>query len=1074
MADNTADNGKRLNTAVNDQIRQMQQNARQMSQTVKDVERFGQALDDASNNAIDRATESIKKLLKSTGVLTDVQAENIKSVRNVNSLLHDLAMMQAELTEAQQEYNAALKKGTKDGKLSVSAQNAAQLELSKRLAKLKINVDSTSDAADVLADNLKRLKTVNAGVNEETKRLSSVSSKAGKALDNVRSNAVAAAEKFATFATVTDLAGDAMKAVYAQATRLSDKGMVMAMKAINLGALKLKLSVEEFEKLVQGNMDLVRTFGGGAEGIERFTDEVKSASIGLEYLGKNAAEFAVKNMEVLKRAGIAASKTDPMKDMIYRKNMKEMNRQFKLFQAGFGDTIEDFTSYYDTLLQSDEIQQRMNSLDSQGIDLMMDEIRQRTENMRIMGLTTKQMEEMNRTLDSMYNPRKNNQSERISQAANFKNFVNTTANYASDEDRQLILANSDKVERMARAMQLGDKNTLSNEMADAQGQKLSEALKRANDQLMQRSIDEGKIGMPIASNAFREAAGPYLEMLMKQGDISIRNASSNKNNQVGSPEAEEFKKSVYAVTGEGSKLAESFFTLRGAVDQVNSVLSVGAPFMSGLGALTAAVLLTSNTLRTKFFSMLTNVAKNGISMSSIMRSMGTAIRAVSIGMGGLGGILTGLGSVFAAWLAAVGLDKLIGYMGLGNKTIDEQTDDANWDKMTIGERIESGLARSIEKVGGFMMYDNMSNEARSKRIQTETAHLKSQGRAPTTATQPPASASQRTSTGSIASPAAGSLTPLADLIARGESGSAGYNASNKGTVGNRIIAGNKEDLSKMTIGQVMQRQALPAGDTNRLFAVGRYQMVPETFKEAVRYLKLDPNTQYTPEVQDQMFQYLVMKKRPAVANYLNGKSNDVNGAVAALSQEWAAVANPNSGKSAYANGNKSSISTDETIKALEQARRATLAKVNGVPVTAVATPSIMTTTAPSLADTRTTGQAVNGLFTGQANPVPLGVSDTIYSRLQTGTISQPVPMTSRTTITTPQLSNANPIVSSPQPTVQSSSSTTQSKDKDGEILAEMKKQTGLLSTVAANTIKGPLFDRSLYKQSQESSMAASS
>ena len=473
-----ADSDKQLNKAVEDAIRQMQAHARTMSQSVKEVQKFADALDDASNGAIDKATESIKKLLKNTGALTDLQVDSIKTAKQAKDILEKLALKQERLAELQAEHAAAIKAAGK----AQGAKTEADIKLVKQLDKLGIRVENAADAAEALKTNMNKLKDLNNGVRDQTKFLSSASSKAGKAVEALGSKALTSVEKFTSASFALEMAGKAIKEVYDQAVRLSDRGMLMAMRAINVGAIKLRLSVEEFEKLIQENMNIVSALGGGVKGIDRFTEELKFAGTGLEYLGKNASAVGAKNMQALMRADMGPSSRNGVEG-VYRKNLVEMNKQFKLFQAGFGDTIEDFSSYYDAVLQGDEVQQRMNSLDAKGIDLMMDEIRQRTENLRVMGLTTKQMEEMNKTLDAMYNPRKNNQTERLTQSIAFKNFYANSMQNASAEDQQVLMANQGLAEKYARAMQVGDSKAMQDLIGSKEGQQVAQALQRSRDRL---------------------------------------------------------------------------------------------------------------------------------------------------------------------------------------------------------------------------------------------------------------------------------------------------------------------------------------------------------------------------------------------------------------------------------------------------------------------------------------------------------------------------------------------------------------------------------------------------------------
>ena len=71
----------------------------------------------------------------------------------------------------------------------------------------------------------------------------------------------------------------------------------------------------------------------------------------------------------------------------------------------------------------------------------------------------------------------------------------------------------------------------------------------------------------------------------------------------------------------------------------------------------------------------------------------------------------------------VGVDALAGTMGVGGKEIDAAKDDANWEKMSTWEKVQSGLARGIEKTGDFVGLSNLSNEAKATRIKAESDYL---------------------------------------------------------------------------------------------------------------------------------------------------------------------------------------------------------------------------------------------------------------------------------------------------------------------------------------------------------------
>lgn len=159
--------------------------------------------------------------------------------------------------------------------------------------------------------------------------------------------------------------------------------------------------------------------------------------------------------------------------------------------------------------------------------------------------------------------------------------------------------------------------------------------------------------------------------------------------------------------------------------------------------------------------------------------------------------------------------------------------------------------------------------------------------------------------------------PLGQLIARGESGARGYNAYNRG-VANQPA--QQIDFSTMTLGQVVAAQARAAGDPNRLFAVGKYQIIPSTMRDAIARLQLSSDRMFTPDLQEMLFRdYLLAIKRPQVKAFITGAANgSLASAELALALEFASVADPNTGRSHYggSGGNRASISVGQTADAL--------------------------------------------------------------------------------------------------------------------------------------------------------------
>lgn len=157
---------------------------------------------------------------------------------------------------------------------------------------------------------------------------------------------------------------------------------------------------------------------------------------------------------------------------------------------------------------------------------------------------------------------------------------------------------------------------------------------------------------------------------------------------------------------------------------------------------------------------------------------------------------------------------------------------------------------------------------------------------------------------------------LAELVRSGESlGSGLYNAFNGGTTD----TAGEMDITNKTIGEMEQMQA--DGD---VFAVGAYQFTPNVLTEARVYSGLSKDDIMTPENQDRLFWGMLLsgRKRPSLAAYLTGQSDDLNAAHEDLALEFAAIQGPD-GKGMYDNdkaGNYARIDANLVRESLIAAR----------------------------------------------------------------------------------------------------------------------------------------------------------
>jgi len=110
-----------------------------------------------------------------------------------------------------------------------------------------------------------------------------------------------------------------------------------------------------------------------------------------------------------------------------------------------------------------------------------------------------------------------------------------------------------------------------------------------------------------------------------------------------------------------------------------------------------------------------------------------------------------------------------------------------------------------------------------------------------------------------------------------------YSAFNVTKTG-KSVAHYKTNLTSMTLLEVMSAQK-----ERSMFATGRFQIIPDTLKGAVKALNLRESELYDESMQDKIFnQYLIKVKRPAFINYLEG-NGDVEEAIYDWAKEFASA-----------------------------------------------------------------------------------------------------------------------------------------------------------------------------------------
>ena len=127
-----------------------------------------------------------------------------------------------------------------------------------------------------------------------------------------------------------------------------------------------------------------------------------------------------------------------------------------------------------------------------------------------------------------------------------------------------------------------------------------------------------------------------------------------------------------------------------------------------------------------------------------------------------------------------------------------------------------------------------------------------------------------------------------DLFSAISGGEGGINSYNTGTAGSQAGYTPPSPISEMTFGDIMDAQ-----DAGSLFAVGKYQITPDTMKGFVSGMGIKRTDVFNEANQDKFREYVVTKKRPKVGQYLAGsKKISRDEALLELAAEFASVGVP--------------------------------------------------------------------------------------------------------------------------------------------------------------------------------------
>jgi predicted chitinase len=555
---------------------------RASSSTVRSLKTLESALEEAGSKAVGQVTAKLIDLAKQSSILTSELKDGVKDTKSAVAALSTISTMGPKIKELTQTFIDNKNAAGRTAKEIASANRAVV----KELAKLGISVDANSkDLGNKLASLSAEVDLTGRAMNDASKELSSASSNLGKAFDDQSGRLFKSAANFATLDTALKLATRAAISFYDAEIKLANRGMLATAAQTQLTATKFNMSMDETIDMFDKNRDVILSLGGGAQGIENFKDQVSNASKGLEYLGKDGKKAAAQFVSTFNRAGASADE--------YAKLSEGVNEQFRKSQSMFGTSSEQFAEYYDELFKGSQIQGKLNMGDLAGAEAMRKELVARTANLTVLGISTTKLTEMNKTLEGMYNPKKNSQGEEMKKRMFQRMSMETASSDLRATGDKDDASRADEIDKGIKEKDEYDKASLADKKDLTKFTSYRKAVSTTQGHIATSQNGDATSFNGYLSRELADKAGPEFSLTGQTGD-AIKDAERRKQNQ--KPNQDNSFKGSGADVGPDGKLADTAETqtveaARYTVEKVQALLSTPmGKATEALGAFTAALL----------------------------------------------------------------------------------------------------------------------------------------------------------------------------------------------------------------------------------------------------------------------------------------------------------------------------------------------------------------------------------------------------------------------------------------------------------------------------------------------------
>jgi hypothetical protein len=239
----------------------------------------------------------------------------------------------------------------------------------------------------------------------------------------------------------------------------------------------------------------------------------------------------------------------------------------------------------------------------------------------------------------------------------------------------------------------------------------------------------------IKRAAARNKGAQNIDQLDKEGKSSAAGKELDAEAKLADAKLKMGNEVLPLYTAALEKGADALKSFNEFAEKHGTLVKAAAVGITGLGAalvVLGPVLTVAAGGMSLYAALQLRTAAAAVASTTAITAQTTAITAQGVAATTTGGALAAMAKRALAVLAVANVaDYAAGKFGMGGKTINQAQDDANWKAMNWWQKMESGTARGIEGVGGFIGMSNMTNEAQAKRIAAETEYLKANGQLPT-------------------------------------------------------------------------------------------------------------------------------------------------------------------------------------------------------------------------------------------------------------------------------------------------------------------------------------------------------